>query len=287
MNKNDLIKVASDFVEKAEDNLISKEVAISENVVGIRIFQTPLFACAKADDEKFYLLKDPSSIGKHFILPQEWLPQAKTVISFFLPFTEKVRESNARDMSWPSEEWLHGRIEGQAFINKLCLYLKSELLHAGYQCIVPSLDERFWVKLGLHNISPYPDNTEETFLSFTSNWSERHVAFVCGQGTFGLSKGLITRKGIAGRFGSIITDLPLSPDKRDYQDIYEYCLMCGACGNNCPANAISIEKGKNHKICAEFLDKTALRFKPRVGCGKCQINVPCESRRPGKNSLTI
>ena len=40
---------------------------------------------------------------------------------------------------------------------------------------------------------------------YASNWSERHVAYVCGLGTFGC-QGLITSKGLAGRFGSIITD---------------------------------------------------------------------------------
>jgi epoxyqueuosine reductase QueG len=99
---------------------------------------------------------------------------------------------------------------------------------------------------------------------------------VCGLGTFGLSKGLITRKGIAGRFGSIITELYLSPDKRGYENIYEYCSMCGRCVKNCPVNAITIENGKNHIICSDFLDKTREKYSPRYGCGKCQINVPCE-----------
>jgi epoxyqueuosine reductase len=282
MNKRELINMASDFVEGSPYNSISPEVAISESVVGLRIFQAPVLSCANADDEKFDLLKEPSSVGKHFLLPREWLPHAKTVISIFLPFTEEVRRSNAGDMSRPSDEWLHGRIEGQVLTDKLCLFLKSRLLKAGYRCIIPCLDERFWAKTGLTNISPYRDNTGEPSLSFTSNWSERHVAFVCGHGTFGLSRGLITRKGMAGRFGSIITDLPLSPDKRDYDGLYEYCSMCGACAKNCPVNAISMENGKDHKQCVAFLDKMAKRFKPRLGCGKCQINVPCESGRPDK-----
>ena len=63
----------------------------------------------------------------------------------------------------------------------------------------------------------------------TSLWSERHAAYVCGLRTFGLSKGLITKKGIAGRFTSLITDLPLLADERAYTDVYEYCTRCGAC----------------------------------------------------------
>lgn len=262
------------FVENSEDNLITSQTALSETVVGLKMFEAPIFAFGAANDEYFRLLKEPNAIGQHFLLPQEWLPQAKTVISFFLPFTEAVKKSNRRDLSWPSEEWLHGRIEGQAFINKLCRYLSSELVNAGYESIVPSLDERFWTKTGQSG-----DNGETTE-TFTSNWSERHVAFVCGLGTFGLSKGLITPKGIAGRFGSIITELYLSPDKREYENLYANCSMCGACGKNCPVNAISIDKGKNHRICSDFLDKTAQKYKPRYGCGKCQVGVPCENGIP-------
>jgi epoxyqueuosine reductase len=274
MDKNDLIKAAANFVENSEENYISRQIAISEHVVGMKIFEAPLFAFASSDDEYFTLFKKSSGMEKHFLLPKEWLPKSKTVISFFLPFSKVVKKESKKDLLWPSEEWLHGRIEGQAFLNKLCMHLKSRLNNAGYNSLVPSLDEKFWCKTGFNNDSPHPES------SFTSNWSERHVAFVCGLGTFGLSKGLITSKGIAGRFGSIVTELYLPPDKRAYKDSYEYCSMCGACVKKCPVHAISIEKGKNHIVCSDFLDKTAEKYKPRYGCGKCQIGVPCESKIP-------
>jgi len=213
------------------------------------------------------------------MLPKEWLPQSKTVISFFLPYTESVKNSNSKDKIWPSESWLHGRIEGQMLLNKLCLYLNAELMNSGYMSIVPSIDKKFWSKTGYKNDYIKSDKHKNLPL-FTSNWSERHVAFVCGLGTFGLSKGLITKKGIAGRFGSIVTNLYVKPDNRGYESIYEYCSMCGACVKQCPVNAISIENGKDHKICSEFLNITAEKYKPRYGCGKCQINVPCESFIP-------
>jgi len=274
------MNLASSFVERSEENVITEKMALSKAVVGMKIFETPIFAFGAADDEYFNLLKKPSVIGKHFLLPREWLPQSKTVISFFLPFTEAVRKGNSRDMLWPSEEWLHGRIEGQAFLNTLCRHVQSELIRAGYISLVPSLEERFWAKTRFDHADRNDENT-----IFTSNWSERHVAFVCGLGTFGLSKGLITQKGIAGRFGSIITELALSPDKRDYESIYEYCSMCGACAKNCPVHAISLEKGKNHAICSRFLAETGEKYKPRFGCGKCQVKVPCESCIPTKFHL--
>jgi epoxyqueuosine reductase len=274
MNKQDLIKIASNFVENSKDNYISNEVAISESVVGMKIFEAPIWGFAASDDNYFTLFKEPTAIGEHFLEPKEWLPHAKSVISFFLPFTDVVKNSNSREKLWPSEEWLHGRIEGQSFINKLCIHLQSQLINAGYNSLVPTLDKRFWSKSGLNKDTPHPE------ASFTSNWSERHAAFVGGLGTFGLSKGLITTKGMAGRLSSIITELYLPPGKREYEDIYEYCSKCGACVKKCPANAISIDTGKNHILCSDFGNIIHEKYKPRYGCGKCQTGVPCESSIP-------
>ena len=265
MEKQDLIKAAEHFVEISEANYITRETAVSKNAVGLKMYDAPIFAFGAADDECYKKLKQPSAIGEHFLLPNEWLPQAKTVISFFLPFSEAVREGNKKDMSWPSEEWLYGRVEGQVFINKLCAHLQSKLIKAGYGSLVPVLDERFWFKTGV---------------SSTSNWSERHAGFICGLGTFGLSKGLITQKGMAGRMGSILTELSLEPDRREYEELYEYCSMCGKCVKNCPVKAISLKKGKDHSICSKLIDKTAEMYKPRYGCGKCQVAVPCEYKIP-------
>lgn len=279
MNKQDLIKMASYFVENSEDNIISEQIAVSEKAAGTRIFDAPIFGFGAADDEYFQSLKDPSVIGKHFLLPKEWLPQAKTVISFFLPFTEAVKDSNSQNMSWPSDEWMHGRIEGQVLIGKLCHHLQAELQKAGYNSVVPCYDKGYWARSGGNNAAL---DSDEAPVLYTSNWSERHVALVCGLGTFGLSKGLITKKGIAGRLGSIVTELYLSPEAREYETIYEYCSMCGTCVKNCPVSAISLENGKDHPICSDFLDETMAKHKPRYGCGKCQIKVPCASAIPKK-----
>lgn len=263
MDKHRIIDTANEFVMKSEHNYLSLENAISRELAGIKIFEEPIFAFGSADDELFKKLKDHSAIGEEFMVPKEWLPSANTVICYFLPFSDEITEKNKYDKMWPSDGWLHGRIEGQFFVNNLSMHLCNKLKDEGYEAVVPVLDKRFG--------SARP---------FTSNWSERHAAFICGLGTFGLSKGLITEKGMAGRLGSIITSLVLEPDERKYKDIYEYCTMCGACAGRCPVSAISLERGKDHKKCSEFLDITKEKYKPRYGCGKCQVAVPCSRKIP-------
>ena len=174
--------------------------------------------------------------------------------------------TNSKDINWPSNEWLHGRVEGQAFVVALSNHINNLLQSAGYDSLVPILDPRF--KVG---------NDKSRY---TSNWSERHIAFACGLGTFGLSRGLITDKGKCGRFGSILTNLDLPADGRRYSETYEYCTMCGLCVSQCPVNDLSLEEGKKFIACSTFLDEVARIEKPRYGCGKCQVTVPCESARP-------
>lgn len=262
--------MAENYIEKSENNYISKERAISDKTVGLKLFNSPIFAFGSADDEYFTLFKQPSIIGEHFLSPKEWMPSAKTVISFFLPYTEEIKRANRKDKKWPADEWLHGRYEGHMLLVEMCKYLMSNLSDAGFESMAPSLDERFWTN----------DYDKKYDVMFTSNWSERHIAFACGLGTFGLSTGLITEKGTAGRFGSILTDLFLPPDIRKYEEVYEYCNMCGVCAKKCPVNAISHESGKDCYPCYVFIEETLEKNNPRYGCGKCQVGVPCESRIP-------
>ncbi|MGD9570159.1 MAG: 4Fe-4S binding protein [Sedimentibacter sp.] len=269
MDKQFVIKIAQEFVRNSDFNYISKNIALTEQLTGMKIFEEPIFAFGSADDDGFNALKEPSAMGEHFLLPKEWLPNANTVISYFFPFTDDIIKSNRYEKHWPSNEWLHGRIEGQNFIKEFSQYLNSKLIDSSYDSIVPTLDMKFW-----------SSKEESEIHSFSSNWSERHVAFVCGLGTFGLSKGIITEKGMAGRLGSIVTQLKLEPDNKRYTGVYEYCTMCGACARKCPVNAISLDNGKDHKKCSDFLDITAEKYKPRYGCGKCQVSVPCERKIP-------
>ena len=274
MEKSNFEKALKEFVESSSDNFVKKEEALRPELAGMRIFDEPVIGYACATDPLFTEAKKPDIIGAHFMTPEEWLPGAKTVISIFLPITERIRAANSQDMTWPADEWFHGRIEGHNFQVKVCHFAEELLKKEGLSAMSPMTDPRFG-----RGTSPITDKTDQNY--YTSNWSERHAAYVSGLGTFSLSKGLITLKGTAGRFISIITTAAFEPDERPYKGVYDYCIFCGACADNCPVNAISKEeKKKTHHPCSVFLDSIMEKHKPYFGCGKCQVKVPCEFKAP-------
>ena len=124
-----------------------------------------------------------------------------------------------------------------------------------------------------------------------SNWSERHIAYAAGLGTFSLSDGFITDRGIAHRCGSVVTSLVLPVSPRTAINSFSNCLFyvnrkCTACVARCPAGAIT-ENGHNKLKCSEYMDSEIgyLRKEYNVGvagCGLCQTKVPCEFRNPAK-----
>jgi epoxyqueuosine reductase len=246
-----------DITRGYTENSPENKVAELDNLT---LFESPLVAVAKASDPLFDGLKETAVVGPNHLSPREWLEGAQTVISYFLPFTFKVREAN-RISGLPAIEWLYGRIEGEQFNRSLSDYLVKYLTDNGYRALAPGRDRRF------------------SIANRRSNWSERHVAYIAGLGTFSLSRSLITRCGSAGRIGSVISDLPLEPTLRDYKAIDEYCSKCGACILRCPPLAIT-EAGKDNTVCGEYLDRVLARFKPRYGCGKCQTKVSCEAKIP-------
>ena len=284
MEKQELINSLAHFVNTSPANLISAEDAIRPDLTGMKMFDAPLVGFAAADDSLFTAeYKKPGVIHPEYRTPDEWLPGAATVISFFLPLTERVKASNRGRYDDPyaeglelraSPEWLHARIEGQDFVDLVTAYVQTLLEESGFQTVCPTTSGK------LRMITPY-----------ISTWSERHAAYAAGLGTFGLSKGLITEKGMAGRFGSVITSAVFAPDVRPYSSPFEYCTMCGACMRKCPAGAIDKSRGcalgKDQNICGPYVGGNKLpphgpRQVVRYGCGKCQTGVPCESGIPGK-----
>ncbi len=262
-----------EYIHSSGFNEISSKEAVSEEYAGMVIFDDPLIGYADVQDLIFdEYITNPAILNNRFMHPLDWLEGAKTVISVFFPFNKDVKLSNTQDKDEPSAKWLHARYEGQTHLNELTVFIRDSLIAKGYECIAPALSDKY--------IGKFVKN-EKGNKDFGGNWSERHAAYAAGLGTFGLSGGLITKRGMAGRFLSLITNMEHEPTKREYTGVYDYCNMCGACIKNCPADAISFENGKMHLPCKQYLDKTKKKYTPRYGCGKCQTGVPCMDRAPG------
>ena len=258
------------FQENDPGNRVSAACAKKPEYAGRKLFDGVICGVAAADDPVIKSLKNNSEANLDIMQPGEWLAGARSVVSFFMPFARWLVEENVGG-GWPSEGWLHGRIEGQKASEGAVSALMEALREEGHEAIAPSIDPRLKVFM---KYAGCPESL------FTTNWSERHVAFAAGLGTFGLSRGLITEKGMAGRFISIVTTLELEATPRPYTGLLEYCVKCGACARNCPPQAIPDGQLKDHSLCDAYLAGIREKEEPYYGCGKCQCGVPCSFGRP-------
>jgi epoxyqueuosine reductase len=260
---------------------------------GEHIWDKPLIGFADGDDPLFLDYK--KIIGDFHLTPREALelqlkkancgyfhPAKISVISFVLPSTRETRESLRRESQVCSLRWNYTRHFGQELIFRLERRLVARIEDMGRYAVAPDLQNWFEVK-------------REVPTGFASTWSQRHIAFAAGLGTFSLNDGFITPVGIAVRAGSIVCDLEIAPGQRRNQNHLGNCLFfregeCGKCIKRCPAQAIS-EKGHDKLKCQNYMNnvmrKTAAeigRTEPFVGaymgCGFCQTGVPCEGGLP-------
>lgn len=248
-------------------------------------FHLPFVGFSSGEDPLFKEYK--KIIGRFHFTPRDIfdLTFGKTlrnkklsVISWVLPVSKDVRRSNRGERIFPSLLWSHTRWFGEAFNDSVRDHVVSFLKRKGYKAVAPANSAYF--KHHMHSLK----------VGFTSNWSERHMAYTCGLGTFGLCDGFITPKGKALRLGSVVTDLILRPSEKPYSHHHANCLYffngtCKVCVKRCPCGAIT-EKGHNKDRCFDYMHNIALPTKKReygveiTGCGLCQTSVPCEFEIP-------
>ncbi len=230
-------------------------------------WKNPLIAYAAADDPLFVRLKE--IVSPSHALPQDFLPEARTVITYFLPFIDKVVDSNKKGRH-SSRTWAVAYIETNRLIGALNRHLQGELIKKGYKVVFAPATHNF---------------DEETLLS---DWSHRSVAYIAGLGTFGLNHMLITENGCCGRIGSLVTDLELPPTPR-YS--VELCLYradgsCGRCIKNCVNDALKenlLNKYKCYELCLASADRLSDLESIADVCGKCLVGVPCSTSAPNKD----
>jgi epoxyqueuosine reductase len=276
-----------DFVLQAIQRFVSEHPENGRSRLnGVPYFENPLVGIAAANDPLFLTFK--AIIGDFHLTPVEVLEKSfpehqgswegASVISWVLPIARSTRERNRCETRCSSDVWLLTKTCGEAFNIKLAECLASLITGQGFCAVVPTLTSFFEI-------------IQSEQHGFAANWSERHVAFAAGLGTFGLSGALITQRGVAMRCGSLVTDLPLKPSPRLYSSAREYCLFtargtCGKCIERCPGGAISPE-GHDKELCmiqsVSAVQEIAGDSMGMPGCGLCQTAVPCEACIPKKD----
>jgi epoxyqueuosine reductase len=249
------------FIERAIVQFVQKSPANRRKEGRGKYWDRPLVGFASGEDPLFKAYK--KIIGKFHFTPQE---------IFSLTFGKKRKP-------YPSRLWAHARNFGEQFNVKLREHVERLLKKKGYQAVAPMN-------------SPHWKRFRSPRVGWASRWSERHTAYACGLGTFGLSDGFITPKGKAIRVGSVVTNLPLKPSAKKYPHHRANCLYyvdrsCKACATRCPAGAITT-KGHDKDKCWEYSYHTVGSLKrPEygvkiTGCGLCQTDVPCEYEIPSR-----
>jgi epoxyqueuosine reductase QueG len=237
----------------------------------LNIWRKPLVSFASVD-HRFGIL--PKIAAPDHALPEDLLPNGRTVIVFFIPFTRALANENHFGET-PCRNWGLAYQQTNALINLLCGHIQKVLENAGYaSALVPAT----------HNFD------QETLMA---RWSHKHLGYISGLGRFGVNAQFITLSGCAGRLGSLVTaaDLgnhPLVKEK-------ELCLHktgqeCLVCVKRCPVGAVSEKIGIDRHKCWARLKENLKTLEALQGmdtsthvCGKCQVLLPCSLNAPGRH----
>lgn len=230
---------------------------------GNTTYRRPLVTCARAGDPLFAELK--KAVDPEHLLPRDLLPEAKSVVTFFLPFTKELADLN-RKSPYVAREWAEAYCETNLLIKTICEKLTEGLADRGVKAA--------W-QLPTHNFDQK---------KLRSAWSHKHVAYICGAGTFGLHQMLITPYGCAGRLGSLVLDRSLAPSPRPagHRCLYLQNGRCLACVQSCPSGALT-PGGLDKQKCYSYLLGVDAHYNDLGtcdACGKCATGGPCAILEP-------
>ncbi len=214
----------------------------------VTAYREPLVGFASADDPRFEGVRD--MVPGHR-LPQDLLPDARTVIAFFLPFERWIVDANATHWENVASEWATAYVETNTLIGQITTHLIEALAKRGIGAVTepPS-----------HNLDP---------VSLIGSWSHKSAAVIAGLGSFGLHHMVITDAGCAGRFGSLVIDaaLPIAATETKERCLYRYDGSCRECIERCPIQALDPDGSLDRKRCYQHLQAVSV-------CGKCALG-PC------------
>ena len=263
------------------------------------IVDDPVVAFADGDDPIFPDLK--TVIGDFHLTPREILEKyvaAKNwrfgatgsiekigVVSWALPIARETRVAERTAPFGGSPRYNHTRWIGIRLYENAEKYVASLLEVLGCNAIAPTHSRLFEIK-------EMPGDWR------AANWSERHVAYATGLGTFGLNGLIITSRGCAVYLSSVVFDRALTPTPRHASHVgncpFYHDGSCGHCIERCTGSAISKEGRSNIACLKNLREDQATKVKslgldkgligPAPACGRCSTGVPCESRIPPRSS---
>jgi len=283
ITKSEIIDIIKKQVRESELNNFAimgekDEHMWEEDVmVGFSRGDDPYYEFLKADIGEFHW-----SPAEAFDLGKKEKSSSKNlcVISIAFCQAQKTKELNAKETKEPTHRWLVSRSQWENVIEDISEKIVDEIESQGVKAVA------------IDHIREFSRARSEKY-GIASKWSHRHVAFASGLGTFGLSDGLITKKGKAVRFTTIIIESDIEADVREYEKHNEWCKFmqdgsCGDCIRRCPINAIT-KDGHDKEACQKYIlylrDKYIEKkvIKPddmSAGCGLCQAGVACQDRAP-------
>lgn len=235
-----------------------------EPLIGVGDGRDPLFADYKSIIGDYYLTPIEAVQKAAELQPHTHSTQDVSVVCWVLPWAAWVREANANKTDLPASAiWSQAQETGEKLNNEVRKQVAQFFQNEGYVAAPPK-HAPLYLRFG----------------RYITNWSERHALYAAGMGTFGLSRWLITKRGVAMRSGSVVVGVGLPTSARLYRSHTENCLFysegsCRRCIDRCPAKAITVG-GLDKTKCREYLDIHA----KAEGCGLCQTNVPCEAEIP-------
>ena len=199
------------------------------------------------------------------------------IIAYFVPFTKDIADSNI-DGDLASEKWTLAYQETNEMFIKLNNHVIKRIEEMGYKA----------------EVCKEAGNFKKDILK--SKWSHRHIARVAGLGTFGINNMLITEEGCCGRYFTIVTNLPVSPDKplEEENCLYKRSGSCLVCVKRCFSGALNennYDRFKCYETCMKSFNKYEKLYgnnKYKIGnpkggsevCGKCVVNLPCSFKQP-------
>jgi epoxyqueuosine reductase QueG len=163
-------------------------------------------------------------------------------------------------------EWAKAYIETNALIEATGRHMKQFIESRGY------------------TVYTTPPTHAFDKVKLISDWSHRHAAYAAGLGTFGHNNMLITEAGCCGRFGSFLTTLAVSPDRRSEMEacLHRHDSSCLRCVERCVKEALFEDRFDRKRCYAMCLENEGRyrEFGKASVCGKCLVGLPCSFANP-------